>query len=247
MLETTGENPMFCLSCKCIKTRNMTLMGALCEYCYYYTGPLWNVTDFLKLMGMLNTFIFYFLEVLIVKSTWSIPLWEDSCFAERAGFYVLASCYFLTSNSFLCTEELKEKLKKYVDEVNARKPGFIKVVRHSKQEGLIRSRVSGWRVATAPVVALFDAHVEFNVGWYVSPCIYLIKGPFLSTAYKLLNAVSLAYRWWINILIFLIRIQRWTQSPKMYLCYVTVCIYFSSVSYLLVAITMYLTILENCA
>lgn len=106
----------------------------------------------------------------------------------------MASCYFLTSNSFLCTEELKEKLKKYVDEVNARKPGFIKVVRHSKQEGLIRSRVSGWRVATAPVVALFDAHVEFNVGWYVSPCIYLIKGPFLSTAYKLLNAVSLAYR-----------------------------------------------------
>lgn len=78
--------------------------------------------------------------------------------------------------------------------MNARKPGFIKVVRHSKQEGLIRSRVSGWRVATAPVVALFDAHVEFNVGWYVSPCIYLIKGPFLSTAYKLLNAVSLAYR-----------------------------------------------------
>jgi polypeptide N-acetylgalactosaminyltransferase len=52
-----------------------------------------------------------------------------------------------------------------VDKVNGQKPGFIKVVRHSKQEGLIRSRVSGWRAATAPVVALFDAHVEFNVGW----------------------------------------------------------------------------------
>lgn len=62
-------------------------------------------------------------------------------------------------------EELKEKLTEYVDKVNGQKPGFIKVVRHSKQEGLIRSRVSGWRVATAPVVALFDAHVEFNVGW----------------------------------------------------------------------------------
>lgn len=70
-----------------------------------------------------------------------------------------------------CTEELKEKLKEYVDEVTARKPGFIKVVRHNKQEGLIRSRVSGWRAATAPVVALFDAHVEFNVGWYVSCCV----------------------------------------------------------------------------
>lgn len=65
----------------------------------------------------------------------------------------------------LYAEELKEKLKEYVDELNTRKPGFIKMVRHSKQEGLIRSRVSGWRAATAPVVALFDAHVEFNVGW----------------------------------------------------------------------------------
>lgn len=52
-----------------------------------------------------------------------------------------------------------------MNKVNGQKPGFIKVVRHSKQEGLIRSRVSGWRAATAPVVALFDAHVEFNVGW----------------------------------------------------------------------------------
>uniref|UniRef100_K7GAF7 Polypeptide N-acetylgalactosaminyltransferase 18 n=1 Tax=Pelodiscus sinensis TaxID=13735 RepID=K7GAF7_PELSI len=71
-------------------------------------------------------------------------------------------------------EELKEKLKEYVNEVNMRKPGFIKVVRHSKQEGLIRSRVSGWRAATAPVVALFDAHVEFNVGW-AEPVLMRIK------------------------------------------------------------------------
>ena len=62
-------------------------------------------------------------------------------------------------------EELKEKLQEFVSETNRRRPGFIKTVRHSKQEGLIRSRVSGWKVASAPVVALFDAHVEFNVGW----------------------------------------------------------------------------------
>lgn len=109
-------------------------------------------------------------EFSVVKSKGSNSLCEDFCFAERTDFYILSCWYCLvTSNSFLSTEELKEKLKKYVDEVNARKPDFIKVVRHSKQEGLIRSRVSGWRVATAPVVALFDAHVEFNVGWYVSP------------------------------------------------------------------------------
>lgn len=106
-------------------------------------------------------------EFLLVKSKASISTCQDSCFAERTDTYIFT--FLLTSNSFLSTEELKEKLQKYVDEVNAHKPGFIKIIRHSKQEGLIRSRVSGWRVATAPVVALFDAHVEFNVGWYVSP------------------------------------------------------------------------------
>lgn len=163
-------------------------------------------------------------EFLVVATKGSISMCEDSCSAERTGFYILSSWYFLlTSSSFLSTEELKEKLKKYVDEVNARKPGFIKVVRHSKQEGLIRSRVSGWRVATAPVVALFDAHVEFNVGWYVSPWISLTKGPFSSTVYKLLNGISLAYRGRVSILIFFMRIQTqsWTPAWKIYLCCVT--------------------------
>lgn len=65
--------------------------------------------------------------------------------------------------------ELKEHLQSFVEETNAQHgPGFIKVVRHDKQEGLIRSRVSGWRAASAPVVALFDAHVEFNIGWWAS-------------------------------------------------------------------------------
>uniref|UniRef100_A0A3Q3XB75 Polypeptide N-acetylgalactosaminyltransferase n=1 Tax=Mola mola TaxID=94237 RepID=A0A3Q3XB75_MOLML len=71
--------------------------------------------------------------------------------------------------------ELKEHLQSFVDETNAQHgPGFIKVVRHDKQEGLIRSRVSGWRVASAPIVALFDAHVEFNTGW-AEPILQRIK------------------------------------------------------------------------
>ncbi|XP_072322266.1 polypeptide N-acetylgalactosaminyltransferase 18 isoform X2 [Scyliorhinus torazame] len=71
-------------------------------------------------------------------------------------------------------DELKEKLQAYVDEANARQPGFVKMIRHTKQEGLIRSRVSGWRAATAPVVALFDAHVEFSVQW-AEPILSRIK------------------------------------------------------------------------
>lgn len=61
--------------------------------------------------------------------------------------------------------ELKENLQHFLKETNSQRPDFIKLVRHDKQEGLIRSRVSGWRAASAPVVALFDAHVEFNIGW----------------------------------------------------------------------------------
>ncbi|XP_051918041.1 polypeptide N-acetylgalactosaminyltransferase 18-like isoform X2 [Hippocampus zosterae] len=71
--------------------------------------------------------------------------------------------------------ELKENLQNFVDEMNAQHgPEFIKVVHHDKQEGLIRSRVSGWRIASAPVVALFDAHVEFNTGW-AEPVLQRIK------------------------------------------------------------------------
>lgn len=126
----------------------------------------------------------------------------------------------LTPNCFPSPEELKEKLQKYVDGVNAHKPGFIKVVRHSKQEGLIRSRVSGWRAATAPVVALFDAHVEFSVGWYVPPSIFLTQGPFPSTGVKLLTGIPLAYKGWVRILSFLVKVQTlsWTQAGKMCLC-----------------------------
>ncbi|XP_062245023.1 polypeptide N-acetylgalactosaminyltransferase 18-like [Platichthys flesus] len=71
--------------------------------------------------------------------------------------------------------ELKEHLQSFVDETNTQHgPDFIKLVHHDKQEGLIRSRVRGWRAASAPVVALFDAHVEFNIGW-AEPILQRIK------------------------------------------------------------------------
>lgn len=39
---------------------------------------------------------------------------------------------------FLCfSDELKEKLQDFVSETNSQRPGFIKIVRHAKQEGLI--------------------------------------------------------------------------------------------------------------
>ncbi|XP_033693786.1 polypeptide N-acetylgalactosaminyltransferase 9 [Tursiops truncatus] len=58
--------------------------------------------------------------------------------------------------------ELKLHLDQYVSK---RYPGLVKIVRNGRREGLIRARLQGWKVATAPVVGFFDAHVEFSVGW----------------------------------------------------------------------------------
>lgn len=43
----------------------------------------------------------------------------------------------------------------------------MKRVWHMQQMGLAQSRISGWKHATADVVAILDAHIEATDGWYV--------------------------------------------------------------------------------
>lgn len=38
-------------------------------------------------------------------------------------------------------------------------------VRHNEQRGLAFARASGWRAATADVVAILDAHIEVHDLW----------------------------------------------------------------------------------
>uniref|UniRef100_A0A803J963 Polypeptide N-acetylgalactosaminyltransferase n=2 Tax=Xenopus tropicalis TaxID=8364 RepID=A0A803J963_XENTR len=109
---------------------------------------------------------------IFVNEAFSVILRSINSAINRTPAKLLKEIILVDDNS--SNEELRTKLAQYVEDFNKRKPGFIKVVRHSKQEGLIRSRVSGWRAATAPVVALFDSHIEFNVGW-AEPVLLRIK------------------------------------------------------------------------
>ncbi|XP_071371916.1 polypeptide N-acetylgalactosaminyltransferase 18 isoform X2 [Centroberyx affinis] len=124
-----------------------------------------NITYPLNLPQVSIVFIF-------VNEALSVILRSIHSAINKTPSHLLKEIILVDDNSN--NNELKEKLQDFVSETNSQRPGFIKMVRHSKQEGLIRSRVSGWRAATAPVVALFDAHVEFNVGW-AEPVLQRIK------------------------------------------------------------------------
>ncbi|XP_077452243.1 polypeptide N-acetylgalactosaminyltransferase 18-like [Stigmatopora argus] len=101
---------------------------------------------------------------IFVNEALSVLLRSVNTAIQRTPSHILKEIILVDDHS--TNMELKEHLQSFVDEMNAQHgPEFIKVVHHQKQEGLIRSRVSGWRVASAAVVAFFDAHVEFNTGW----------------------------------------------------------------------------------
>ena len=69
-------------------------------------------------------------------------------------------------DSLFNSEDLKGDLDIYVKMLEEQNPDLrIIRVRHNKQKGLSTARVSGWRVATADVVAILDAHIEVHEMW----------------------------------------------------------------------------------
>ncbi|XP_051976905.1 probable polypeptide N-acetylgalactosaminyltransferase 8 [Xyrauchen texanus] len=62
-------------------------------------------------------------------------------------------------------EDLKSQLNVYVNSINEKHPGLVKMVTHSEQRGLTQARISGWKAATGDVVAILDAHIEVHAKW----------------------------------------------------------------------------------
>ena len=52
--------------------------------------------------------------------------------------------------------------------------GRIKIVRNSKREGLIRTRLHGAKKATGEALVFLDSHVEVMIGW-LEPLLDLIR------------------------------------------------------------------------
>ncbi|KAF4095036.1 hypothetical protein G5714_024114 [Onychostoma macrolepis] len=77
-------------------------------------------------------------------------------------------------DDYSSNEDLQLALDEYVDVINKDKPGLIKKVRHKRQMGLAKARISGWKVATGQVVAILDAHIEVHMEW-AEPLLARIK------------------------------------------------------------------------
>lgn len=92
---------------------------------------------------------------------------------DRTPKNLLKEIIMVDDNS--SNENLKGDLDMYVKSLEQENPNLrIVRVRHSEQRGLSSARVSGWRAATADVVAILDAHIEVNQMW-AEPLLTQIK------------------------------------------------------------------------
>ncbi|CAI5638375.1 unnamed protein product [Oreochromis niloticus] len=92
---------------------------------------------------------------------------------DRTPKNLLKEIIMVDDNS--SNENLKGDLDMYVKSLEQENPNLrIVRVRHSEQRGLASARASGWRAATADVVAILDAHIEVHEMW-AEPLLTQIK------------------------------------------------------------------------
>ncbi|XP_017274400.1 probable polypeptide N-acetylgalactosaminyltransferase 8 [Kryptolebias marmoratus] len=92
---------------------------------------------------------------------------------NRTSKNLLKEIIMVDDNS--SNENLKGDLDVYVKSLEDENPSLrITRVRHNEQKGLAYARASGWRAATADVVAILDAHIEVHEMW-AEPLLTQIK------------------------------------------------------------------------
>lgn len=92
---------------------------------------------------------------------------------NRTPKHLLKEIIMVDDNS--SNDDLKEPLDQYIKAIEKENPSlkFVRV-RHNEQRGLAYARASGWRHATADVVAILDAHIEVHELW-AEPLLTQIK------------------------------------------------------------------------
>lgn len=113
----------------------------------------------------------------LVRSVYSI--------FERTPEAVLKEIILVDDGSDL--KDLHGELEARISEMKFREK--VRIIRNSKREGLIRSRVYGSRNATSDVIIFLDSHIEVNRQW-VEPLLHLIKKNRTAIAVPIIDIIN---------------------------------------------------------